>query len=347
MKYKHIIFFAVTILLLVVAIFLFLFKFRQEMSDVVVDSLASATPPLDRASQATLPSSVASQPVVQKGQEVKNEPDTKQQKAYMKAFLTPIAFWGKVIDESGQPIADAVVKLGANDNPNPMGEGSTYEVITDIGGVFAIKNIRGISLSIQVSKGGYYSTDQSRGKVNYVLANNTDTPIPTRENPSIFVLQKMGEPAALRRVEKSLNLPKNGGIVMIDLEGGNVAGQGDLKIECWVQDQGVEMSIYNPYDWRCVISVPDGGLVERTNSLDFIAPIDGYQSFNEIHMSKTLKNWRQQVSNEYFIKRANGTFARVKIRVVTGVNNFVRFESYVNPKKGDRNLQYDPAKQLQ
>ena len=270
-----------------------------------------------------------------------------QRIAYMAAFLTPIAFWGKVVDESGRPVSSATVKLGANNNPNPMGKGSTYELTTDASGLFSIKNIRGIALSVGVSKNGYYSTEQSRGTANYVLKNNTDLPVPTPDNPSVFVLRKMGESAALVRVENYANLPKNGAPVMIDLESGKVSAQGDVKVECWVQDQGVDTSVHNPYDWRCVISVPGGGLAERADSLDFIAPDASYQQSDVIQMPKTMERWGNQASKEYFIKRANGTFGRVQIQVVTGANNYVRFESYVNPETGNRNLQYDPAKQIQ
>lgn len=342
MKRNRIILFGLLVLLVIGAVFLFFSRSIERSPDAVANTPLSTAP----TPQPTLPPPVAPQ-LATPGEEVKNEPDTTQQKAYMAAFLTPIEFWGKVVDESGQPISGASVKLGANDNPNPMGEGSTYELTTDANGSFSIKDIRGISLSVQVSKDGYYSTDQSRGKANYVLKNNTDLPVPTPDSPSLFVLRKMGEAAALVRAENSANLPKNGSPVTIDLALGKASARGDVKVECWVQDQGVDTSVYNPYDWRCVISVPGGGLVERADSLDFTAPTGDYRPSDEIQMPKTADKWRPQVSKEYFIKRADGTFGRVQIRVVTGANNFVRFESYVNPEKGERNLQYDPAKQLQ
>jgi hypothetical protein len=336
MKRNRILLLALLVLLIVGAFFLYISRPVQNELDV-------ATTPTH---QGTLPPPVAPQ-LARPGGEVKNEPDTTQQKAYMAAFLTPIAFWGKVVDETGAPVAGATVKLGANDNPNPMGKGSTYELATNTEGLFSIKDIRGISLSVQVSKAGYYSTNESRGKANYVLKNNTDLPVPTPNSPAVFVLRKMGEAAALLRVENSINLPKNGSPVMIDLESGKVSSQGDVKIACWVQDQGVDTTVYNPYDWRCVISAPGGGLVERGEPLDFTAPKENYQQYDVIQMPRTTENWRQQASKEYFIKRADGTFGRLQVRVVTGANNFVRFESFVNPKTGDRNLQYDSAKNIQ
>ena len=341
MKRNRILLFAVLALLVIGAAVLFLSRLAKKtdaINSAPVLPAAGATP----TPQATLPPPVNPQ-LATSGGEVKNDPDTNQQKAYMAAFLTPIAFWGKVVDESGAPVPGATVKLGANDNPNPMGDGSTYERITDAEGLFSIKDIRGISLSVKVSKDGYYSTEASRGKANYVLKNNTDLPVPTSNKPAIFVLRKMGQAAALKRTEGSVNLPKNGAPVIIDPQSGRASGQGGVKVECWVQDQGVNTSVYNPYDWRCVISVTGGGLVERADALDFTAPEGGYQTSDMIQMPKTAQKWRQQATKEYFVKLADGTFGRVQIRVVTGASNFVRFESYLNPQPGDRNLQYDPA----
>lgn len=278
-----------------------------------------------------------------RGEKEKFEPDPNQRKAFITAFLTPIAFWGKVTDETGKPISGATVKLGANNNPNPMGEGSTYELSTDAAGLFSIKNIHGISLSVQVSKDGYYSTEQSRGKANYVLKNNTDLPVPTADNPAVFVLRKKGEAAALKRAEGNINYQKSGVPVMINLATGKASTQGDVKLECWVQDEGIDTSVYNRYDWRCVISVPGGGLMERTDELNFTAPADGYRSTDEIVMTKTTPRWDSGAWKDYFIKRTDGTFGRVKILIATGASNFVRFESYLNPTPGDRNLQFDAA----
>lgn len=342
MKRNRIPFFGVLALLVIGAAVLFLSRPAQKtdaIDSAPVLPAAGATP----TPKATLPPPVNPQ-LATSGGEVKNDPDTNQQKAYMAAFLTPIAFWGKVVDESGAPVPGATVKFGANDNPNPMGNGSTYERITDAEGLFSIKDIRGISLSVKVSKDGYYSTEASRGKANYVLKNNTDLPVPTSNKPAVFVLRKMGEAAALKRTEGSVNLPKNGAPVIINLQSGKASGQSDLKVECWVQDQGVDTSGYNPYDWRCVISIPGGGLIERTDDLNFMAPEDGYRSADEIVMTKVTPRWDSGSGKEYFIKRADGTFGRVKVLIATGASNFVRFESYLNPQAGDRNLQFDPAK---
>lgn len=279
---------------------------------------------------------------------MKNEPDTNQQKAYLAAFLTPISFWGKVVDEKGNGVPAASVKLNANDNPNPMGSGSDYEKKTASDGSFAISGIHGIALSVEVSKPGYYPTKQSSGLVSYVIKGSSDIPVPTAYNPTIFVLKKKGEAAALLRVESSANVPKNGLPIELNLRTGKAVGVGlgDIEVECQIHDEGIDTTVYNPYDWQCRISVQGGGLTERMETLDFTAPEGGYRASDEIDMPKNATPWHPQLTKEYFVKLHDGTYARLQIRIVTGGSNYLRVTSYINPQTGSRNLEFDPTKQV-
>lgn len=68
------------------------------------------------------------------------------------AFRTPIAFYGKVVDQLGNPVPDANGYLAATDSAS--GKSSKYERQTDIHGQFSIKGIRGMSLYVEVDKPG-------------------------------------------------------------------------------------------------------------------------------------------------------------------------------------------------
>lgn len=271
---------------------------------------------------------------------VENQPDTNQRKAYLTAFLTPISFWGKVVDEKGNPVPGATVKLGVNNNPDPMGGAATDDRTTDANGLFSITGAHGIALNVEVSKEGYYSTDKSRGTANYVLTNNTDLPVPTADAPAVFVLRKMGETVPLIRVKRQqVPVPKNGSPVDVNLETG-AAGQGGIRVECWTEDQS--KNAQGRYNWRCRISVPGGGLAERTDQYGFEAPPNGYQPSNEIAMSQTAEKWNKGTSKEYFAKLPGGNYARFSFRLTTGGQHFFVMESYVNPTPENRSLEYDP-----
>ena len=275
---------------------------------------------------------------------MKDDPKTKQQKAFIGAFLTPISFWGKVVDERGDAIPRATVKLSANNNPNPIGQSSKYERSSDEHGLFSITGIHGIALSVEVMKEGYYQTTESRGVANYVLKNNSDRPTPTAESPAVFVLRKRGESVQLIHVtERPVKVPKNGAPVEVALESGQVvpAGRGDLRIECWTEDQ--KKDAQGDFLWRCRISVPGGGLMKRDGEFDFEAPAGGYQPHDDI--TPPVERWSAIAEQQYFVKMANGHFARVNLQIRTGGEHFVVIESYFNPMSGSRNLEYDPSKQ--
>ena len=264
----------------------------------------------------------------------------KQQAELLELFNTPINFWGKVVDEKGNPIPNATVELGTADRP--WETGSSYERTTDSNGLFAITGVKGLSISVDVSKGGYYKTSHSRGQFSYAQPSGNKGPLPMPDNPIVFELRKMGQVESLVQVDGFVKVPRNGAPIEITLETGHTvaAGLGDLRVEAWTNDQ-----VKNPrghYDWRCRISVPNGGLTERKEEFDFEAPADGYRPSDEINMPQTAERWSPQVSREYFVKLADGRYARIRFEMVAGGDNFFSISSYLNPKPGSRNLESDP-----
>ena len=66
----------------------------------------------------------------------------------------PINFFGKVVDENGQPVADAVVKFIWNDiSTNGSSESQT---VSESSGLFSLRDKRGKCLDVYVSKDEYY-----------------------------------------------------------------------------------------------------------------------------------------------------------------------------------------------
>jgi hypothetical protein len=271
-----------------------------------------------------------------------NESHSAQKKAFMVIFQTPISFWGRVVDEKGNAVPNAAVVLIANDEP--YGKGAKYQRTTDSMGLFSITEIHGMSLYVEVSKDGYYQTAESQGSTIYAIRGNSDRPVPTPVNPSIFVLRRRGEVVPIHYVSaRPIKLQKDGAPITINLATGESvpAEQGHLRVECWTEDQKKDAQRH--YPWRCRVSVVGGGLIKREGDYDFLAPADGYQPHDDITPSK--ERWSSAAEREYFIKTVDSSFARVKVRIRTGGDHFVVIESYFNPKPGDRNLEYDPRKE--
>lgn len=122
------------------------------------------------------------------------------------------------------------------------------------------------------------------------------------------------------------------------------SGQGDLRVEVWTDD--ANMDARRQYDWRCRVTVPGGGLVERTGQFDFVAPADGYSPVFEQAMQRVDSRWTNGFEKNFFLKLRDGTFARLRFDLAAGGDHFVYLEGFLNPKPGNRNLEFDPAKAI-
>lgn len=285
------------------------------------------------------PSKEILQNKVSQGEQAIQERD----KAFSMAFLTPISFWGKVVDEKGNPVSEALVKLGTADRP--WETGSSYTRTTDANGLFSITGVRGLSISINVSKDGYYQTQHSRGQLSYAQPSGNKEPLPVSGKPMVFELRKMGETVPLIRVsERPIRVPKNGTPVEVNFSTGQAmaAGQNGLKVECWTEDQN--KNAQSQYTWRCRLSVPGGGLVERTGQFSFEAPPDGYKDVVEIEMPQSSSAWAKGADKDYFAKLPGDRYARFTFGLTTGGDHFFVVASYLNPTPGNRNLEFDPTK---
>ncbi len=268
--------------------------------------------------------------------------------AMRKAFSSSIVFYGKVVDEKNNPIAGAAIHYSVANNP--LKDAEKHESVSDANGRFSLNGVNGASLYVNVTKEGYYRIpEQSYGSIAYGVPSNSsvDRPMPTKDNPTIFILRTMGETEPLVMVAQEVTVPKNGLPVLIDLKSGRIAAgsRGDLVVECWTQNQGLDPNKVEPYDWRFKLTVTGGGVVERTSDFEFKAPTDGYRSVVEFTMSKDSEPWKQDFRNEYFLKLSDGRYARMKFRITTAGAHFASITSYLNPS-GSRNLEYDPAKRI-
>lgn len=283
-------------------------------------------------------------------------PDPESEKRHLgnlaPLFLRPFSFYGKVVDERGNPVGGANVRYSIHNNPSPAKSGTRSELETDTNGEFTIRH-HGLSIYIEVSKQGYYRVPKTNGNLashggfqNHDRISNDEVSMPTKESPATFLLHKAGATEPLIHFRKSIAVQKDGAPAEIDLSTGKVeiAGKGDLRIEVWTLNQGMNPNKAQPYDWECRISIPRGGLVERTDQFAFEAPEEGYMPSFDTGMRKNAERWKKGFEREFFVKLADGRFARFSIMLTTGGDHFVVLESYLNPTPGSRNLEFDPKK---
>lgn len=256
-------------------------------------------------------------------------------------FRTPINFYGKVIDQHGDPVPDADVKLGANDKAGG-GRPSEYKRKTDATGMFSITGIGGITLAVEVSKPGYrvippvYGKATSSGLFEYGLSSQGPYQS-SKDAPTIFTLHKPGKLEPLVKIgEKNFRIARDGSPLSIAVD---EQGAHQVVLRCWNQELQRPAN-QRQYDWRLEVSVPNGGLLARKDAFAFEAPGDGYLPSETVDMPAALGNqWRSFAERSYFIRFGDGTFARANLRTRAAGDHFVVWESFYNPKAGSPNLE--------
>jgi hypothetical protein len=281
-------------------------------------------------------------------EETKRKQVESQERTINLLMATPIVFHGKVIDEKGQPIEGATITLSPANKL--WGDDPKYIKTSDKDGRFFIVT-HGLGLAVMVEKKGYYKLLQSSGVYGYVKVAGQYEPHQHADNPAVFVLKKMSPTEPLIEINQKIRISKKGVPIQIDLTTGKVVTTNSLNsivIETWVNDENIINPNLNiPYDWRCRISVPKGGITECIGGeFDFIAPENGYQQTTIVDMLASLGNkWRSQISKQYFLQLESGNYARINLFIAAEGSYFVRITSYLNPS-GSRNLEFDPEKQI-
>jgi hypothetical protein len=248
-------------------------------------------------------------------------------------WRTPLLYYGKVLDESNQPISGVRVSYGGN-AVDIFGTKETRNqgfVTTDERGIFKIDGLFGIGLMFQLSHPNYYPyPDNSTGFD--VRSRPRDGIVEdSEEHARIFRMHSKGHPVHLVHWRGGFHAPNNGSIASFPLRGAThdeVLGQ--LQIKSW---SGLR-SQNAPYDWKVELTVPNGGIIGTTDYFDFVAPSTGYSDRVDFEVSGS-ENMRQT----YFVKLPAG-YLRFKLEVIMGKDMFVTGDYYFNPD-GSSNLESD------
>ncbi len=146
------------------------------------------------------------------------------QQRFIALFRTPISFYGKVIDQHGEPVSQAEVEFKAYTDPL-RGDVTTYARKTDNNGVFSLTGIVGAGLAVYVSKVGYRTIPQADNVITssalfeYAIPSDNGPSIPTQDNPAVFTLYKYGQLEPLVKVgEKNFRIARNGLQLTVSLD---------------------------------------------------------------------------------------------------------------------------------
>jgi hypothetical protein len=251
-------------------------------------------------------------------------------------WSTPITFYGRVVDEKGDGVEGAEVKVGVND-ASPQGS-SEFTILSDESGVFTITNIKGKHLHIEASKQGFLAGRESFRSFAY--AGGTSPFVPNPRSPEIFRLQRKGEAVPLVSFGRDLVLPTDGTFVGFSFLTNQKAlsGNEDLRFSMKVSiGQGEEPTRFT---WHLQMEVPEGGLVQTEDEFPTLAPTTGYQKSFQKSFQRGTKDWQDQFRGTFYVRTKDSNYAVIHVRFIAYGDRFVSVQGLLNPD-GGRSLQME------
>ncbi|MFL6519215.1 MAG: carboxypeptidase-like regulatory domain-containing protein [Chthoniobacterales bacterium] len=263
----------------------------------------------------------------------------------------PITFYGKVIDQHGDPVVGAEVRGNVSISQAWMDQKwDEHFTTTDGSGLFQFAGLRGQELVVSPKKDGYeYKSN------NAVFAYSSLTPDKERHRPDpaapvVFKMWKQQGAEPLITGNKFFGITPNGTPFTIDLKNGRKnegrQTEGDFVVSI---KQPPQITDGSRFDWSFTIDAIDGGLLEVTDTqYPNEAPAAGYQLQISQELRASDPEWRDVVRKTLFVKSRNGNqFARASVEIRANYQGAAAFSVhyFVNPSPGSRNLEYDPSKQ--
>lgn len=279
------------------------------------------------------------------------KPDLKAQlHEIMSNANRPISFYGKVIDQDGNPISGVKVTLQIRymKEVGPVGIGDTFSeptLTTGADGLFTLTDAKGSLLGLKALKKDGYEPSPKAFNGTYWYWRDKEPYQPKAERPEIFRMWKKAGAEKLVDHDKMTRIPYDGTSVTFDLlTSDKVQSGGDLRVTLVRNPREITYGQRN-YKWTLTVEAVDGGVIESSDEQMYRAPLEGYQPKLVVHMSANDQKWTDEKSVALYLKSRGGKhYGSVKLDVMVGSDKpttGLSFRSFINPS-GSRNLEYDP-----
>lgn len=251
----------------------------------------------------------------------------------------PLDFHGKVLDQSGQPIAGVKVnaRVGLFISATRSG-GKDYFTETDSIGLFSFVGIYGAGAGFMLQKQGY-SYDQRSPS-----SSRPKDYVPDLDKPAIFTMWKLqgAEPMVYAKVHAYV--PCDGTATSYDILTGDKAANGDLVLT--LTRTPLDIDRRRPFDWKATVEIRNGGgFLAINDTYPNEAPTEGYEPTITVERSATMKGWDAAFERSYYFKSGK-IYGRMTVSIQADFQpppTSFDVEIYANPS-GGRNLEFDPAK---
>ncbi len=255
-------------------------------------------------------------------------------------------FYGKVIDQFGQPVvgAEVTAQIGLS-----MGAGSTHKAQTDANGYFQFTGLRGHSLNLVPQKNGYQMEGHG--------IKGPNGPETSSNDRGIYAMWKLKGPEPMIHNDLYNNkIQPDGRTYMIDFQKNQISegtnSPGDMLVQI---QRPPQIKPREKFDWSFVMTAIDGGFIEVTNDVYLNeAPEKGYQPQYEMKRYATnvinYASWPTfRTDRTFYLKSRGGkVYGHFQIKELEPDYRgmaAIRIESYVNPA-GSRNLEFETSKQI-
>lgn len=252
-------------------------------------------------------------------------------------------FYGKVIDQFGNPVVGVNVEAGVGLVVSfTQSGGKQYVTETDATGRFSFVGIHGAGVGFTLTKKGY-SYDQRLPS-----SSRPKDYVPDSGNPVIFTMWKLkgAEPMVKARIHAYI--PCDGTATMFDLfTGKKVVRGGGLTVR--LNRDPVNIVRGKPFGWQLSLEIPRGGLLEIAGPYPNEAPANGYRQVVTVSMPTEKKDWSPDFQKAYYFTTGERQdYGRINIDLTADFQpppTSFDADIFVNPS-GSRNLEFDPAMQV-
>lgn len=279
-------------------------------------------------------------------------------KQVLKSRDVDITFYGKVVDQYGDPVEDAEILIHITHySPNPstlFGGIKKVNATTDATGLFVIKDNRGRSLYLDdIRKLGYEFSkvnNPQRG-FKYSGAKGEKILTPQEEQPVVFRLRKKGKTTCLSRGDFDYQFGQDDEPCYLDIIRPAFLKKSKLRVSEAYGSKPIQTDVVLGISsdemgqgFIATFAVTGTGGLIVSDDLLHIAPANGYTSNLVVSVSNN-----KDVRKHIYVKAREGrVYGRLDVTMNAYSNRVshqrrinVRIELSANPY-GDRNLEDDP-----
>lgn len=273
---------------------------------------------------------------------------------YVSAYQTSIEFYGKVVDQHGDPVAGASITIFPFDNA--FGRSDTnMMLVSDASGGFSVKGLKGLAMGVETRKEGYLTYSDfglekpaSAHRIEYGLDGTNGARFKDPNHPTIFTLYKLGPLVPLVYIKaQNRGLPVDGSPRKIALDSKKGIGTHQIEFRFtsdWNKLPNNNESNLKCFSWKLEAIIPGGGFCKRADDYAFEAPESGYQDkiVFDYPISMPPDQWKRFDHGSYFVKFQDGTYGRIQMRI-NGREDIIplNLSSWLSLKPNARNLASD------